>query len=193
MNALKHGLTGQQVVLLGEDVEEFENFSQILSYEFRPKGLLEEILVEKIVAEAWRLRRARVLEVAVYQREELRAKLGAARHEVTKFERDVFQLQGLPTEVEPKDREAHKQAQEAYRKLEAEPTAPSISLLGKMEKCEEATAKLERYEATRFQAFLKALHELERLQARRAGEDVPVPAVLDVDLSVCANDTTTPE
>jgi hypothetical protein len=45
-------------------------------------------------------------------------------------------------------------------------------------------SKLSRYESTIERSLYKALHELERLQARRAGEQVPLPAVLDVDLTI---------
>jgi hypothetical protein len=44
-------------------------------------------------------------------------------------------------------------------------------------------ATLSRYETTNERAMYRALHELERLQAARRGERVPLPAVLDVDVS----------
>jgi hypothetical protein len=44
----------------------------------------------------------------------------------------------------------------------------------------DAFGKLSRYEAAIERSLYKALHELERLQARRAGQDVPPPAALDV-------------
>lgn len=40
-----------------------------------------------------------------------------------------------------------------------------------------------RYETTIERGIYRALHELERLQARRNGKDVPIPAVLDVNLN----------
>jgi hypothetical protein len=43
-------------------------------------------------------------------------------------------------------------------------------------------AILSRYEAALERSMGRALHDLERLQARRAGEVVPLPAVLDVDV-----------
>jgi hypothetical protein len=42
---------------------------------------------------------------------------------------------------------------------------------------------LSRYEATLERAFYKALHELQRLQAARDGQAVPVPTVVDVTVS----------
>jgi hypothetical protein len=42
--------------------------------------------------------------------------------------------------------------------------------------------KVTRYEAHLSRQMLQALHELQRLQAVRAGEPVPAPAALDVTL-----------
>ena len=48
----------------------------------------------------------------------------------------------------------------------------------------EAFAKLSRYEALIERGLYKALHELQRLQAARAGVPVPPPAAADVDVNV---------
>ena len=45
-------------------------------------------------------------------------------------------------------------------------------------------AKVTRYESNLERSFFKTLHEIQRLQAFRAGVDVPVPAAMDVDLNV---------
>lgn len=50
----------------------------------------------------------------------------------------------------------------------------------------DAFTKLSRYEAGIERAFFRSLHELQRLQAARLGQAVPVPAVVDVDVSVRA-------
>ena len=42
--------------------------------------------------------------------------------------------------------------------------------------------KLLRYETTIERSTFRALHELERLQAKRTGKDVPIPAVVDVNV-----------
>jgi hypothetical protein len=44
--------------------------------------------------------------------------------------------------------------------------------------------RLFRYETTLERSLYKALHELQRLQAARAGQPVSPPAVVDVDVSV---------
>ena len=45
-------------------------------------------------------------------------------------------------------------------------------------------AKLSRYETAHKRAFYRALHELQRLQAARAGQAVPPPVAVDVDIDV---------
>jgi hypothetical protein len=45
-------------------------------------------------------------------------------------------------------------------------------------------SNLERYETAPFRAFTRMLHELQRLQAMRAGKPVAAPAVLDVDVNI---------
>jgi hypothetical protein len=45
-------------------------------------------------------------------------------------------------------------------------------------------SKLSRYEVTIERGLYKALHELQRLQAERRGEDVPPPAAVDVEVTV---------
>ncbi len=47
----------------------------------------------------------------------------------------------------------------------------------------DAFSKLSRYETSLARRLDRALHELERLQAARAGRAVAVPAVVDVDVS----------
>src|ERR1700756_1832770 len=67
-NAMKHGLTGKQVVLPGEDPAEFDSFRSDLIADLAPQGALEETLAEKIVTDTWRLRRVPVLEAALHRR-----------------------------------------------------------------------------------------------------------------------------
>jgi hypothetical protein len=48
----------------------------------------------------------------------------------------------------------------------------------------EKMAVLSRYEATIERSLYKALHELQRLQAARQGQTVPLPEAVDVDVSI---------
>jgi hypothetical protein len=66
MNALKHGLLAQTVVVRGHQLKESRNEFKKLCQEFyadlNPAGPLEEMLVGQIVTATWRLRRARTAE-----------------------------------------------------------------------------------------------------------------------------------
>ena len=65
MNALKHGLTGKQVVIPGEDPEEFELLLSQLMQEHDPQSVLETSLVEWIAGAIWRLKRIPQFEPAI--------------------------------------------------------------------------------------------------------------------------------
>jgi hypothetical protein len=62
LNALRHGLTGQTVVLPSEDLTAYERFTQNFHDDFKPSGALEIQLVQSLASQAWRLNRAEALE-----------------------------------------------------------------------------------------------------------------------------------
>jgi hypothetical protein len=57
-NALKHGLLAKDVVVMGEDIDDFALFRDELRAELAPVGLVEARLVERIAGLMWRLQRA---------------------------------------------------------------------------------------------------------------------------------------
>jgi hypothetical protein len=67
LNALKHGLTAQRLLLADEDANELEKFSAELRNQLAPDGELEKLLVNRIVSTAWRLRRVERIEVELLQ------------------------------------------------------------------------------------------------------------------------------
>jgi len=148
MNALKHGLLSEHMVLKDEDEERLEAFRAGLWQHLQPVGELEELLADRVVATAWRLRRAVRIEGEVLERARgdfLPPKLAA-------------QFGVLPDE------------DAGYAFLN---DARGPQCLG----------KLLRYEAAIDRAMYKALHELQRVQARRAGEPVPAPVAVDVTVN----------
>ncbi len=60
-NALKHGLLAKEVIIdfaeFKEDRAEFDEFFSRLHQDLQPVGMLEEMFVEKIAVDWWRLRR----------------------------------------------------------------------------------------------------------------------------------------
>jgi hypothetical protein len=65
-NAVKHGLLAEQVVIHGEDPAQFEMYREGMLAELGPQGAVEEMLAERAVSLAWRLRRAERLQSAVF-------------------------------------------------------------------------------------------------------------------------------
>ena len=76
-NALTHGLRAQQIVVEGESQEEFDDFRDLLIGHLIPDGPLEILLVDRIAASSWRLRRTGSIEAQIF--DEMRNSLAAAR------------------------------------------------------------------------------------------------------------------
>ena len=65
-NALRHGLLSREVLLHGEDEVTFKELSESLRAELQPAGELENLLVDRIIAAHWRLRRLGRLEAGLF-------------------------------------------------------------------------------------------------------------------------------
>jgi hypothetical protein len=187
VNAVKHGLTGRDVVLPGENAEDFDTFRSELLTCLDPQTALESSLAEKIVADAWRLRRAVTFEAALYKRGcmELLVRQAAelvARYESTEKDRVLASLERK--KVAARDRQAHENAVKRLAYARAELDDPSFNITRVLKMSPETFKNLDRHEAALSRSMLRTLHELERWQAKRAGELVPVPSLVDVDLTV---------
>jgi hypothetical protein len=142
-NALKHGILSKEVLLKGEDEKTLIEIGKKLRAELEPQTELELVLVDRITANVWRLRR-------------------------------VMQIEREMMDDDKND-------------------AMDFSLSGGKKTLGEAVSydfanhdtygKLIRYEASIERGIYKALHELQRLQANRMGEKLPVPMTVDVDIS----------
>jgi hypothetical protein len=62
LNALRHGRTGQTLVLPAADLNSYERFTARFFDDFKPAGAVEEHLVQTLADGAWRLNRIRALE-----------------------------------------------------------------------------------------------------------------------------------
>src|SRR5215831_20589407 len=65
MNAWKHGLRAEKVVIAGEDAEDLHAIQRALWEEHQPEPGMESLLVERLAHYAWRMRRAVVFEAAL--------------------------------------------------------------------------------------------------------------------------------
>lgn len=68
-NALKHGLLSKEVLLEGEDSENFTQLGQRIMENLQPEGEIEILLTERIIVNMWRLRRALEVETAIMEYE----------------------------------------------------------------------------------------------------------------------------
>jgi hypothetical protein len=68
MNALKHGLTAQQVTLFDERPEDFEAFHSELLVALAPQSTVELALAERAALCAWRLRRVYRIETGLFRK-----------------------------------------------------------------------------------------------------------------------------
>ncbi len=65
LNALRHGLTGQIVVMPTEDLQAYQRHLESFAGEYRPQGPTEAHLVQALADTSWRLNRVAALETNV--------------------------------------------------------------------------------------------------------------------------------
>jgi hypothetical protein len=66
LNALRHGLTGQVVVLPTEELAAYERFAAGMHKDLQPVGFLETQIAQSIADDSWRLNRAKAIENNMY-------------------------------------------------------------------------------------------------------------------------------
>ena len=196
LNALKHGILSQAVLLPGEDEEALRELGQNLKVELQPVGELESLLVDRIIASYWRLRRLGRVEAGIFAWElygELarRAHDEASSHTKPAIIKLVYEDDSRPPEriVPPdKDQETRSKAQEIEALQDAETSTLGLTFIRDANEAN-AFSKLSRYETTIERSLYKALHELQRLQAaRRADGNATPPLAIDVDVSSVSRD-----
>lgn len=181
-NALRHGLLSKAALVCGEDPAEFECFQEAMQAEFQPVGPMEQVLVGRIVATAWRLGRVAHIEAGLL---DWRTYILVAQQA-----RDA--AMGLSAMTDPDTPQSEKQCRlkdRAYLRLEEPALDADEQLASDIVTFARAfidgsaeMGTLTRYETALERGLHRALHELQRLQAARAGQFVPAPAVLDVDV-----------
>jgi hypothetical protein len=141
-NALKHGLLSKEVLIEDEDKNEFSDLIKSLRSELKPASEIELLLVDKITADTWRLKRAIRIE-----------------KEMIEEGRENEDFMGNTVK---------KSLGEEFRSDFAD---------------YDRYGKFTRYLVSIERAVYRALHELERLQAKRNGQTIPPPVMVDVDVN----------
>lgn len=187
LNALKHGLLSQEILLPGEDEETLRELGEHLRAELKPVGVLESLLVDRIVSGYWRLRRMGQVEVGIFDSERLEVLAEQAHREAQQYEFHPGNTLFDGWRVRKEDYEKYDEALERTRRLRSE-GGDETTTLGRIFVRDanngNAFTKLSRYETSRLRSIREALNELRDLQAtRRADSEVPAPSVKDVDVS----------
>jgi hypothetical protein len=150
LNALKHGLTGEQVVLPNENPEDFDTFQAGLLSDLHPLGELEETLVERIVIDQWRLRRVPLLESALYRRGYRESIIANQEREVRRYEStEMGRLMktGFLDKTEVTDVKAHAEASAKAKETWSKLKDPSVQMNMVFEKYSATLANLSRRSA----------------------------------------------
>lgn len=194
-NALKHGLTGKRIVLPNEDPEEFDDLRNAFREELAPQGALEEMLVDEIAADAWRLRRIPILEATVHARDQQELIVEAMISEIARIRAAAEQaaldelFRQHKRELTPAERQALNKAQAKLEEANAKLDEPTLKVSRVLERHADELERCWRRGETLRRSMFRVLHELQRLQAMRAGERVAAPAILDVDVNVKHDNT----
>jgi hypothetical protein len=187
-NALKHGLAGRQVVLASESSRQYNSFRAFLLKSLDPHDGIECSLADQVVAASWRLRRVPILEATLHRRgrhnldlDRLHAAVDQLR--TTETENLVASLTGNKVLSEPYKKAQHILDQAETEKMDLFLSDPLLRATRILDTAEHSFLNLWRHERALTRCLHSNLHELQRLQAARAGEIVPPPAVLDVNLN----------
>jgi hypothetical protein len=127
LNALRHGLLARDVVLPGEDVDDFEDLWNQVRANFSPVGPIEEFLVDRVVNAMWRLRRLARAETALFHWRVYGLKVGLLSDEVGSY---VESFPALSFLSEITDKAAHTEATEALGQAKCERDRDEV-LLGR--------------------------------------------------------------
>ena len=186
LNALRHGLRSEEILLPGEDEEALREMGDRLEAELQPVGELENLLVDRVVAAYWRLRRVGRVEAGIFAWELYQELAERAEREARGYESSILShVADDYTTIT--DKEKHEEALSRAQQMRSE-QGDETATLGRTfvrdANLANAFSKLSRYEAGIERSLYKALHELQRLQAaRRANTNVAPPAAIDVDVT----------
>ena len=156
-NALKHGLSAEQVVMFDEDPAAFEALRSDLFEHYQPTGPVAEHLVEQVALSIWRLRRVPEIEAGI-------------------FECHYYYLQRRRAQIEQLDVTATDEERQA-KDQQAEPRP----FLGNVfRSAERPLSSLIRIAGAIEDSMYRAIRELERIKAERQELDEEI-SVIDIE------------
>ncbi len=156
-NALKHGLSAEQVVMLDEDPAAFDALRSDLFEHYQPTDPVAEHLVEQVAACIWRLRRVPEIEAGI-------------------FECSYYDLQGRRARVKELELLSTDEERQA-KDRQAEPRPFLGDVFGRAER---PLNSLIRIAGAIEGSMYRAIRELERIKAERQ-DPVNDGSIIDVE------------
>jgi hypothetical protein len=166
LNALKHGLTARDNVILGESEEAYKAFRDDMWKTWKPEGTAEEFCVARLVTEGWRLPRGARIETAIFINEaRRRSDSVVAPPRRSRVSRTSQVLYGY---VKPGEEEQEKAiAPPSEQEIEEAPLRELAEIY--TGGAAEELRKLDRHEAAIYRRYQAALYDLLSLQKKRLG------------------------
>jgi hypothetical protein len=199
LNAVKHGLRAEHVVLPGEDREEFEDLCRNLYEGWQPVGIREILLLDEIVDGRWLLQRVRIIRSARTRKEYETLERARAEEIVdvplNASKMTIRQMVTFKEEYRKyKEREELRKSEEnphdVLDKYQDEltgddhatdaPLDPFTTLAVAYRRSAKDLELLSRYEGAILRRLRNAERELERLQEARKSSTAKAPTVIDV-------------
>jgi len=179
LNALKHGVLAQEALLPGEDPQALAHLEGCLWDDWQPVDVYEEFLLDLILRQMWRLRRAGRLEAAILAAAIFKISLERAQAEAKSYERSepapgstdaLFAELTAPPPVRITDETKHREALERAAEAKAL-THGELATFGQaftqVVAGADAFSKLSRYETAILRSLDKAFGDLRRVQQAR--------------------------
>src|SRR5215212_4787577 len=120
LNALRHGLRSEEILLPGEDEQALRELDEYLRAELQPVGELENLLIDRIVAAYWRLRRLGRVETGMFAWERSEELAERAEREAQGYESDRDESLTKVMRITITDNERHNEALSRARLMRSE-------------------------------------------------------------------------
>ena len=163
-NALKHGLSAEQVVMFDEDPAVFEALRSDLFAHFQPTDPVADHLVEQVAACIWRLRRVPEIETRICAYYRL---VHESRQAAKRAESCVIRDEYNANIVMFRDREARGAAEKVRQHAEVKLLDDDPLMGGMFAEAERSLSSLVRIAGAIESSMYRAIRELERIKAER--------------------------
>src|ERR671914_800703 len=128
LNALRHGLLSEEILLPGEDEEALRELGERLRAELQPVGELENLLVDRITAAYWRLRRLGRVEAGIFAWELYQELAERAEREARDYESSSLKKLLAASYTQITDKKKHEEALSRARRMRSDQEAETVTL-----------------------------------------------------------------